>query len=134
MNIPIRHQIIEDKGQPLYVLVPYAEYVASLNREPGENTAIPLAVSKAANMEDKSLVRAWREYKGLSQAEMAERMSISRPAYAQLEAKDANLRATTVHRLAVALDVQSVGTALRGRRIVQHEYPPMSRQRLALAG
>ena len=106
MNIPIRHQIIEDKGQPLYVLVPYAEYVASLNREPGENTAIPLAVSKAANMEDKSLVRAWREYKGLSQAEMAERMSISRPAYAQLEAKDANLRATTVHRLAVALDVQ----------------------------
>ena len=67
--------------------------------------AIPVAVSKAANMEDKSLVRAWREYKGLSQADMAERMGISRPAYAQLEAKDANLRATTVHRLAVALGV-----------------------------
>ena len=67
---------------------------------------IPLAVSKAANMEDKSLVRAWREYKGLSQAEMAERMGISRPAYAQLEAKDANLRTTTVHRLATALGVQ----------------------------
>jgi transcriptional regulator with XRE-family HTH domain len=57
-------------------------------------------------MEDKSLVRAWREYKGLSQADMAERMGISRPAYAQLEAKGANLRATTVHRLALALDVQ----------------------------
>jgi len=33
-------------------------------------------------------------------------MGISRPAYAQMEGKDANLRATTVHRLAVALDVQ----------------------------
>jgi len=105
MNAPIRHQIIEDNGQPLFVLVPYAEYVASLNRGTAENAVIPLAVSKAANMEDKSLVRAWREYKGLSQADMAERMGISRPAYAQLEAKGANLRATTVHRLAVALDV-----------------------------
>ena len=65
--------------------------------------AIPVAVSKAANMEDKSLVRAWREYKGLSQADMAERMGISRPAYAQLEGKGANRRATTVHRLAAAL-------------------------------
>jgi DNA-binding XRE family transcriptional regulator len=106
MNAPVRHQIIEDNGQPLFVLVPYAEYMASLNVEADETAVIPLAVSKAANIEDKSLVRAWREYKGLSQADMAERMGISRPAYAQLEAKGANLRATTVHRLAVALDVQ----------------------------
>ncbi|MDR0467043.1 MAG: helix-turn-helix domain-containing protein [Deltaproteobacteria bacterium] len=106
MNELIRHQVIEDKGQPLFVLVPYAEYVASLNRGTEESPVIPLAVSKAANMEDKSLVRAWREYKGLSQADMAERMGISRPAYAQLEAKGANLRATTVHRLATALNVQ----------------------------
>ena len=106
MNTPIRHQIIEDKGQPLFVLVPYTEYMASLNREIGESPVIPLAVSKSANLEDKSLVRAWREYKGFSQAHMAERMDISRPAYAQLEAKGANLRATTLHRLAAALDVQ----------------------------
>ena len=105
MNVPIRHQIIEDNGQPLFVLVPYAEYVASLSAEPNENFVIPLAVSKAANMEDKSLVRAWREYKGLSQAAMAERMGISRPAYSQMEAKGANLRTTTVHRLAAALGV-----------------------------
>ena len=105
MNVPIRHQVIENNGHPLFVLVPYAEYMTSLNREPDESAAIPLAVSKAANMEGKSLVRAWREYKGLSQADMAERMGISRPAFSQLEAKGANLRATTVHRLAAALDV-----------------------------
>ena len=80
--------------------------MVALNRGIGESPVIPLAVSKAANMEDKSLVRAWREYKGLSQADMAERMGISCPAYAQLEAKDANLRAATVHRLAATLNVQ----------------------------
>jgi len=90
---------------PLFVLVPYAEYMASLNHKADENSAIPLAVSKAANMEGKSLVRAWREYKGFSQADIAGRMGISRPAYAQLEAKGANLRTGTIHRLAAALDV-----------------------------
>ena len=67
---------------------------------------VPLAVSKAANIEDKSLVRAWREYKGFSQADIAKRMGISRPAYAQMESRGANLRAATLHRLAAALDVR----------------------------
>ncbi|MDR2935488.1 MAG: helix-turn-helix domain-containing protein [Candidatus Adiutrix sp.] len=89
----------------MFVLVPYGEYLASFKPEVTELTAIPLAVSKAANLGGKSLVRAWREYKGFSQADMAERLGISRPAYAQLEAKGANLRTTTVHRLAAALEV-----------------------------
>jgi DNA-binding XRE family transcriptional regulator len=106
MNAPIRHQIIEKNGQPLFVLVPYEEYLSLVDESAGEGAAIPLEVSKAANMENKSLVRAWREYKGLSQAEMAARMDISRPAYAQLESKTANLRSTTLRRLAAALDVR----------------------------
>jgi DNA-binding XRE family transcriptional regulator len=105
MNTPTKHQIIENNGRPLFVLVPYEEYMTAFRPEPAE-AAIPLAVSKAANMEDKSLVRAWREYKGLSQADVAGRMDISRPAYAQMEVKGANLRATTLHRLATALGVQ----------------------------
>jgi DNA-binding XRE family transcriptional regulator len=106
MSVLTKHQIIENNGQPLFVLVPYAEYVSVFSPEAGEGAAIPLAVSKAANMEDKSLVRAWREYKGFSQAEVARRMKISRPAYAQMEEKGANLRAATVHRLAAALEVE----------------------------
>ncbi|MDR0881436.1 MAG: helix-turn-helix domain-containing protein [Candidatus Adiutrix sp.] len=104
MNTPIRHQIIEKDGLPLFVLVPYKEYLSFV--EPGEATSIPLAVSKAVNMEGKSLVRAWREYKGLSQAKVAARMGISRPAYAQMEEKGANLRSITVQRLASALEVE----------------------------
>lgn len=106
MSTPIRHQIIEDNGHPLFVLVPYKEYLALVDEDSGEDVAIPLAVSKAANMEGKSLVRAWREYKGLSQAEVAKRLGVSRPAYAQMEEKEANLRAGTVHRLAAALEVR----------------------------
>jgi DNA-binding XRE family transcriptional regulator len=106
MNIPTRHQIIENNGQPLFVIVPYTEYLTAFHQESAENAVIPLAVSKAANLENKSLVRAWREYKGLSQMGVAERMGISRPAYARLETKDANLRTTTVHRLAAALEVR----------------------------
>ena len=106
MSTLIRHQIIEDNGHPLFVLVPYKEYLALIDEDSGEDITIPLAVSKAVNMEEKSLVRAWREYKGLSQAEVAKRLKVSRPAYAQMEEKGANLRATTVHRLATALEVR----------------------------
>lgn len=105
MNAPIKHQIIEDGGHPLFVLVPYKEYLALIDEDSSEDVTIPLAVSKAANMEGKSLIRAWREYKGLSQAEVAKRLEVSRPAYAQMEEKGANLRPTTVHRLAAALEV-----------------------------
>lgn len=104
MNTPIKHQIIESGGRPLFVLVPYEEYVAAMDTD--RDVSIPLAVSRAALMEDKSLVRAWREYKGFSQAEMARRLGVSRPAYAQMEEKSANLRATTLHRLAAALEVE----------------------------
>lgn len=106
MNTHIRHQIIEDNGHPLFVLVPYKEYLSLIDEASGEDVAVPLAVSKAANMEDKSLVRAWREYKGLSQADVAKRLGVSRPAYAQMEEKGANLRTTTMHRLAAALEVR----------------------------
>jgi DNA-binding XRE family transcriptional regulator len=103
MNTPTKHQVIEENGRPLFVLVPYQEYLR-LTDEDGD-ISIPLAVSMAANLEDKSLVRAWREHKGLSQAEVAGRMGISRPAYARMEEKRENLRGTTISRLAAALGV-----------------------------
>ena len=104
MNTLIKHQVVEHDGQPLFVLVPYQEYLGLIDS--GEDIAIPLAVSMAVNLEDKSLIRAWREYKGLSQAEVAGRIGISRPAYAQMEKKEANLRGVTISRIAGALEVR----------------------------
>ncbi len=60
-------------------------------------------------LKNKSLIRAWREYKGLSQQEMANRMNIlmiSQSAYSQMESVDAHLRKTTLGKIAAALEIR----------------------------
>ncbi|MFQ5420301.1 MAG: helix-turn-helix domain-containing protein [Anaerolineae bacterium] len=52
-----------------------------------------------------SLVRAWREYKGLSQQDIAGKLGISQSAYSQMEKPDANLRKSTLAKLASALEL-----------------------------
>lgn len=105
-DIPIKHQVIENAGKPLFVLVPYEEYLAAFGPGTEEEAALPLEVSKIANLDDKSLIRAWREYLGLSQADVAERMEISRSAYAQMEEKSARPRVATLRKIAAALGVE----------------------------
>ena len=55
-------------------------------------------------IEGKSLVRAWREYKKLSQREIAGRMKMSQAAYSQMEKPEARLKAT-LEKIARALKV-----------------------------
>lgn len=104
MNALTDHQIIEKNGEPLFVLVPYEEYL-SLMQEKTAGPTIPHEVVERHILEEKSLVRAWREYKGLSQQEMAERMGVSQSAYSQMEKPDASLRQTTLEKIAAALDL-----------------------------
>ena len=104
MNALTDHQIIEKNGEPLFVLVPYDEYLNLIQEKAAEPT-IPHDVVERQILEEKSLVRAWREYKGLSQREVAERMGISQSAYSQMEKPDANLRPTTLENIAAAMDI-----------------------------
>jgi len=53
-----------------------------------------------------SLIRAWREYKGLSQEAVARNMGISQAAYSQMESPEARLRKATIEKIASALDVE----------------------------
>ncbi|GFK93995.1 hypothetical protein NNJEOMEG_01833 [Fundidesulfovibrio magnetotacticus] len=53
-----------------------------------------------------SLVRAWREHLGLTQEEVARRMDVSRPAYAQMEAPGVRPRVATLWKIAKALGVE----------------------------
>lgn len=53
-----------------------------------------------------SLIRAWREYKGFTQEDIAARMCICQPAYQQIEEKTTKLRPDTLKKIAKALDVQ----------------------------
>jgi predicted transcriptional regulator len=104
MNAPINHQVIEKDGQPLFVLVPYDEYQSMIEKD--MDVTIPHDVVERHILEEVSLVRAWREYKKLSQQDVAKKMNISQSAYSQMEKPDANLRTATVKRIAAALEIK----------------------------
>ncbi len=102
MSVLIEHQIITKNDEPLFVLVPYEEYLNLVQEKQSEST-IPHDVVELHIIEDKSLIRAWREYKNITQQEMAKRIGISQSAYSQMENPDANLRQTTLEKVAAAM-------------------------------
>ena len=106
MNEPTNsHQIIRGPdGVPQYVVIPYDEYMES--REHDDNIELPLEVVKLSLLEKKGLVRAWREYLGLTQGEVARRMGVAQSTYAAFEQPGKNLRYSTRVRIAQALDVE----------------------------
>lgn len=104
-HISKNHQVIKHHGKPAFVLIPYEEYVEHYVRDDDNKFNIPHEVMGIHIMEEKSIIRAWREYKGFSQAEIAERMGITQAAYSQMEAPEAKLRKTTLKKIAAALEI-----------------------------
>ena len=101
MNTPTDIQTIKGAdGQPAFVVVPYAEYMRRFAHEEG---LIPHEVV-SATVDGTSPMKAWREYLGLTQASVAERLGVSQAAYAQTEAA-ARPRKATVTRVAAALRI-----------------------------
>lgn len=108
--------ILEHGGEPTFVILPYAEYLAltgkGLKQEklaadpriPADGS-IPHEVASRVLEDGLSVVRAWREYLGLTQAEMAARLNVRQPTYAGMEAPDAKPRKSTRARIAAALGV-----------------------------
>ena len=64
MREHIKHQIIEDEGKPIFVLVPFSEYVKLIEQNDRDIT-IPHQVVEAHILKGKSLLAAWREYKNI---------------------------------------------------------------------
>ena len=104
MNIPTEHQIIMQNGLPVFVVVPYNDYLRLFGNTE-KKVYFPHEVVHSHAIEEKSLPRAWREYKGLSQEEMAKRLGVSQPAYAQMEKPSARLRLKTQMKIASALGI-----------------------------
>lgn len=101
MNARTNIQIINGPdGTPSFVVIPYNEYIA--NQTKGEGL-IPHAVI-SATVDGATPARAWREYLGLTQAEVAARMGVSQSAYAQQENSE-RLRKTSIERIAAAIGV-----------------------------
>ena len=102
MTERINHQIIEKNGVPLFVLVPYDEYISNYQ---DEEVYFPHEVVELHAIEGKSIIRAWREFKKLSQKEVADRIKISQSAYSQMEKPNARLRKSTLEKIAQALQI-----------------------------
>ncbi len=107
MNEHTEHQIIRSQdGTPLFALIPWDEYVNQFEGRPDEEVLIPHEVVVMHVEHEMPLIRAWREYKGMTQAEVAQKMQITQPAYAKLESSKAAHRTSTLKRIADALDVE----------------------------
>jgi len=76
--------------------------------EPKEKTCLPQAVVEKAAVEGKSLVRAWREYRNMSQEEIAQRMGVTQPAYNVLEETSNIISNASIKRIAAALGVSEI--------------------------
>lgn len=87
-------------GEPAFVVLPYAEFLRRFAHDEG---LIPHEVV-SATVNGASPMKAWREYLGLTQADVAARMGVSQAAYAQTEATR-RPRKTTVARVAKALHI-----------------------------
>lgn len=87
-------------GVPAFVVIPYADYLAS-------HTAPDLIPNEVVGMvvnEDITMVAAWRRHLGLTQAQVAERIGITQSAYAQQEVAR-KPRKATLEKIAAALGI-----------------------------
>ena len=103
MNKPTSIQVINGTdGHPAFVVIPYAEYVRELREK--EEGALPHEVVGLIVINNWSPIRAWREHLGLTQEQVAGRLGISQPAFAQQE-NARRPRKATRERIAAALGI-----------------------------
>ncbi|MFB9146959.1 helix-turn-helix transcriptional regulator [Halomonas alkalicola] len=105
MNAPIDYRISEEAGRR-YAVVPLEQFT-ELVEQAGEVEALTLPheiVSR--NLTDEvPLLRCWREYLGMTQADLAARIGVSQAQVAQWERPDAKPRHTTLKKLAAAMGI-----------------------------
>ena len=101
MSTPTNVQIINGAdGRPAFVVLPYADYIASRPQQ----DLVPNEVVGYMVKEGMTAIAAWRRHLDLTQAEVAQRLGISQSAYAQQEAAERPRKATR-EKIAVALGI-----------------------------
>ena len=83
-----------------------SEFAARVAAERGSpvETRVPLQVVKA-KLDGAHSLKAWREYRGITQAELASRSAVARDLIAQIETHKKQGSVTTLDRLARALGI-----------------------------
>jgi DNA-binding XRE family transcriptional regulator len=108
MNAPTKIQIINGPdGEPAFVVIPYADYIKTHAVEPEASDDVSVPHNVVALMLEQQMppARAWREYLGLTQTDVAAKIGVTQSAYAQMEAAPKNRKATR-EKIAAALGIQ----------------------------
>ncbi len=106
MNAPIDFQVIEQDGKPVFAVVPwerFQEMAEAWRAVQAREQGIPQEVVERHVIDGLSLVAAWRDYLGMTQAEVARRAGMKQSAVARIERGDSRPRHTTLRRLAGAM-------------------------------
>ena len=107
MNKHIDLQVIKIDGKPAFAVLPWKQYEELLSRIEDEDESdvwFPHEVVKA-NVRGDTLVKAWREYLGLTQQELAKKAGMKQASIARIEAGKTTPRKTTLKRLADAMGI-----------------------------
>ncbi len=106
MSAHIEPQIIMQNGKPAFAVIPWKEYQKLTRHDPHETDVwIPHEVVKANTINGATMIRAWREYFGMTQQELARKAGMTQPALARLEKSDSKPRISTLKKIAAAMDV-----------------------------
>ncbi len=114
-------QIIEKNGQPEWAVVPYEEYQrlvaeaemlqdiqdydeVKLAIANGDEALIPSEVTYAL-LDGENPIRVWRDYRGLTQQQVADEAGISKPYLSQIESGQRNGTTEVLVAIAKALNV-----------------------------
>jgi DNA-binding XRE family transcriptional regulator len=117
----VKAQINEKNGKPEYAVIPYADYLRLLEAledkadaavvaefhdayRAGREFLIPAEILRR-ELEGESPIRLWRDHRGLSQLELANRAGISKPYLSQIESGKRQGTVETLSALARALEV-----------------------------
>jgi DNA-binding XRE family transcriptional regulator len=106
MKTHISYQTIDYQGNPAFVLVPWDDFKRIRPLLEGDKiraAGIPQEVVEAHLLQAIPMIRAWREYIGITQKEIAARMG--QAAVAKLEKPGAKPRRTTLKKIAEALGI-----------------------------
>ena len=112
---PTKIQTIYQGGLPAFVVLPFEDFAREHPKEAEaikaerlwipEGSGIPQAVVSAHIDQEITYLRAWREYLGLTQAEVAENAGITQAALSQMENGESKLRKATRVKLAAAMGI-----------------------------
>jgi len=114
-------QIIERDGKPEWAILPYDDYLQLIEQaelledirdfdaisaaiERGDEELIPAEVVNAI-LDGKNPVKVWREYRGLTQNQLADAAEISKPYLSQIETGKRTGTTGVLSAIAKALDV-----------------------------